>query len=645
MDRAPAANARAVTLRSVGTALVVIALSILWDERMSYQTGGSAISRSHFPMALFCPFLAVAVISMLLHRFRPGSGLSRQELLAVLAAGLVAITVPYAGLMAQWIGVMTGPTYFVSPESGWELYLFQYIPTWMVPQDQDNAIRWFYEGLPEGEGFPLRAWIAPLFWWMSFLGSVAFALFCVVVMLRRQWIENERLTYPIVEVGQMVTETESGGRLPAFFRSPLFWMGFGIVMALKLWNIVSYFSPAFPFIRIEGGTLRLLRDFPILFQRISFYVIGFGYFSRLDVLFSVWFFTVVAAFEVYAFNRFGYTLGVAKAQWGSTALMWQSLGGILFLAVWSLWMARRHLGDVWRKALRPSSGVDDSGELLSYRTALFGLAGSMVFAGAWLRASGMELWVVLTFLPLLVLTFLGLSRVVAELGLVYSYYRVQPYSAVLQALGTSVVGPSSVTALAFMRSFHSIGKGFVMSAFTQAVKVVDRVVSPRRVATVIWVALGLGFAISLTNTLYVGYTYGGYHMRGLAGVGRGSFNEAVAAIRNPQPWGGSGRLMWAGIGAAAMVAMTLLRYRVSWWTLHPIGLAIQATYGATKTLFSIFTVWAIKSILMRIGGVQLYERGKPFFFGLLAAQAFSTALVFLIDVIWFPGAGHNVHNY
>ena len=642
---APEGEARAVTLRSVGAALVVIVLSILWDEWISYLFRGSNISRSHFPMAFFFPFLATVVVSMLLHALRPGLGLSRSELLVVLAVGLVAIIVPYDGVMGHLIGVITGPYYFATPESGWELYLYQYIPTWLVPQDQNNAIRWFYEGLPAGERIPWRVWVTPLFWWMCLLGALAFAVFCAVVMLRRQWIEHERLTYPIVEVGQMLTDTEPGGRLPAFFRSPLFWTAFGIVMALKLWNIVSYFAPTFPYIRIEGGALRLLPDFPILIQRISFYAIGFGYFARLDVLFSVWFFIVLTAFEVYAFNRFGYTLGEGRAQWSSQALMWQSLGGLLFLAVWSLWMARHHLGDVWRKALRPASDVDDSSELLSYRTALFGFVGSMFFTGAWLHAAGMELWVVLAFLPVTVLTFLGLSRVVAELGLVYSYYRVQPYDAVLKALGTPLVGPSSVTALAFMRTFNSIGKGFVMPSFTQAVKVVDRVVSPRRVAAVIWVALGVGFVISLIDTVGIGYIHGGYHMRGLTGAARGPFNQAVAAIRNPQPFGGSGRLMWAGIGAAAMAVMTLLRYRLSWWTLHPIGLAIQAHYGTTKTLFSIFIVWSMKSILMRIGGVQLYERWKPFFIGLLAAQAFSTALVFLIDVIWFPIRGHNVHNF
>ena len=94
-----------------------------------------------------------------------------------------------------------------------------------------------------------------------------------------------------------------------------------------------------------------------------------------------------------------------------------------------------------------------------------------------------------------------------------------------------------------------------------------------------------------------------------------------------------------------MGALTLVRYRLPRWPLHPIGLAIQGNYGVTKTWISIFVAWAIKSILMRIGGADLYDRGKPFFLGLLVAQAVSTALVFGVDWIWFPTRGHNVHNF
>ena len=642
----PSGEIRAVTPRAVVAALVVIAASVLWDEWMPYYVKGSNISRSHFPVAFFFPFLSLAVLNMLLSRLR--WGLTRSELFLVLGAGLVAIAVPYDGVTVFLFAMLSGPYYFASPENGWALYLHEHIPTWLVPQNTAQAITWYYEGTPLGEMPALEVWVTPLFWWTCLLGAMAFAVFCTVVMLRKQWMAHERLAYPLVEVGRMLTETEPGGRLPAFFCSPIFWVGFGLVMGIKMWNVASYFSPAFPNIPIEGGSFRAFPDFPIFHERLSFYALGFGYFARLDVLFSVWFFILLTAFEVFAFNRIGYSVGAGDMQWQSEALGWQSTGALLFLAGWSLWMARAHLREVWRKAIRPSVGLDDSGELLSSRMAVFGLIGALVFVGGWLHAAGMAFWVVLVFLPVALLTFLGISRVVVELGLVYVYYPVTPYNAVLQVFGTTLVGPSSVTILAFMRVFNGIEKGFVMPAFAQAAKAVDGVVKPRRIAVVICLALALGFAVSVADTLFIGYRFGAYNM---GNYGRPhkitlpAFDQAVSQIRNPSPAGGEGRVMWAGIGAAAMAGLTLVRYRVPWWPLHPIGLAVQGNYGVTKTWLSIFLVWAIKSILMRIGGDALYERGKSFFVGLLAAQALSTAIVFGVDLIWFPGNGHNVHNY
>jgi len=646
VSRGPDARA-AVTLRSLAAAAVVISATVLWDEWMSYYISGSNISRSHFPLAFFFPFLAVCCLHALGKAGRPGWGLSRPELMLVLGAGFAAAAIPYDGVTGHLVGVLAAPYYFATAENGWSTYLHEHIPGWMVPRNTGEEMTWFFEGVPQGRDLLLGAWATPLFWWCCLLGAVAFAVFCLIVMLRKQWIEHERLAYPLVEVGRMLTDTEPGGKLPAFLRSPLFWIGFAVVMSLKAWNIASYFSPAFPRISIEGGYLRAFTDFPYLITRVSFYAIGFGYFARLDVLLSVWFFILLTAFQVYFSNRLGYTLWAADRQWASTGLGWQSLGALVFLAAWGLWMARRHLRDVWRKAAHGEMSVDDSSELMSYRASVVGLVVAVVFTGAWLRAAGMEMWVVAVFVPLALLSFLGLSRVIAELGLVYVYYQVQPYNAVLQAFGTPAIGPSSVTLLCFMRVFSSIGKGFLMPALSQAVRAVHGVVKPRRVALVLWLALAAALVLSLGDTLYLGYKHGAYNLgnMGLRKAGPSAFNYAVSTIRNASPVGGNGRVLWAGIGAAAMALLTLVRYRFPWWPLHPIGLAVQGHYGLTKTCFSTFIAWAIKSVLMRIGGVSLYERGKPFFVGLLAAQAVSTAIVFGIDWFWFPTHGHNVHNY
>ena len=641
-------SGRAVTPRAIFVALVIIVATVLWDEWMAYYMSGSNISRSHFPLALLFPFLSLAVLNLIARRFLPSLVLTPPELRVVLGMGLVAAIVPYDGVTGHLIGVLAGVYYFATPENGWNFYLHHNIPTWLAPQNDTGAMNWFYEGTPAGHLPAIGAWITPLFWWTCFLGAVAFAVFCVVVMLRRQWVDHERLTYPIVEVGTLLTETQQGGRLSQVFSSPLFWIAFGLVMLLKVWNIGSYFTPIFPHIPFEGGQFRFYPDFPFLIRRVSFYAIGFGYFARLDVLFSVWVWVLLSGFEVLLFNKFGYTPGAADRQWQSPALGWQSGGALVFLAIWSLWMGRAHLTDVWRKAVQPDCDVDDSGELLSYRTAVIGLIVSLLFVATWLYAAGLALFVILTFLPIALLTFLGLSRVVAELGLVYVYYQVQPFDAVLQIWGTPTINGQSVTILSFMRIFNSAGKGYVMPAMTQSVKAVDRVVKPRQIALMIGVSLILGYMVSVANTLYLGYAYGAYNLgnMGLKNAAPGAFNYAINAIRNPIPMGGKGGLaIWALIGAAAMAAFTMARYWLPWWPLHPIGLAIQGNYGVTKVFFSIVIVWAIKSLLMRIGGVDLYERGKPFFIGLIVAQALSTALVFAIDWVWFPARGHNVHNY
>ena len=248
------------------------------------------------------------------------------------------------------------------------------------------------------------------------------------------------------------------------------------------------------------------------------------------------------------------------------------------------------------------------------------------------------------------LLFLGLARAIAELGLVYVYYRIQPHDAVVQAFGSNMVGLSGVVVLGFMHVFNQwpdIGKGFLMPPFTQAVKAVDKVVSPRRITPVLWLALALGFTISIVDTLYLSYEYGAYNLgnMGMKKTGPVAFDFVITEIRNPLAPGGNGRVMWAIIGMGLMAILTTVRYWVPWWPLHPIGLAMQGNYGVSKTVFSIFIVWSIKAVVMKMGGVQLYERGKPFFIGLLVAQAVSTGLVFIIDWFWFPLQGHNVHNF
>ena len=100
-----------------------------------------------------------------------------------------------------------------------------------------------------------------------------------------------------------------------------------------------------------------------------------------------------------------------------------------------------------------------------------------------------------------------------------------------------------------------------------------------------------------------------------------------------------------GIGLGVMVLLTFLKYRFSWWPLHPIGFPIAGVSYVYWTTVSVFIAWAIKFVLLQVGGATLYRRYRPFFLGVLTGYTLGVSLSVLVDVVWFPGAGHSVHGY
>ena len=66
-------------------------------------------------------------------------------------------------------------------------------------------------------------------------------MICLNILVRRQWIERERLAYPIVQLPLEMTRPD--GRL---FRSKMMWLGFAIAGGINLINGFHFFFPALP---------------------------------------------------------------------------------------------------------------------------------------------------------------------------------------------------------------------------------------------------------------------------------------------------------------------------------------------------------------------------------------------------------------
>ena len=86
--------------------------------------------------------------------------------------------------------------------------------------------------------------------------------------------------------------------------------------------------------------------------------------------------------------------------------------------------------------------------------------------------------------------------------------------------------------------------------------------------------------------------------------------------------------------------LTYLRARFSWWPFHPAALAFPTRYG-----FCLFLVWFAKLIVIRYGGVQLYRKSLPFWYGIIVGYIFGIGFSHAVDKIWFPGESHFVHGW
>ena len=193
---------------------------------------------------------------------------------------MVATSIPTIGFTEYVLPITTGLFYFATPENNWEGLIHPHVPRWIAPQNL-QAIRYFYEGLPEGMPLPWAAWIEPLAYWCLFILALYWVSICTMVILRRQWLENEKLLYPLVQVPvEMIQGTEANsGR---FFRNPIMWLGFAAPFVIGNINALHSYYEFIP--RIETFmALHLFRNTTYLRLDINLALIGFGYLLSRDV--------------------------------------------------------------------------------------------------------------------------------------------------------------------------------------------------------------------------------------------------------------------------------------------------------------------------------------------------------------------------
>ena len=158
--------------------------------------------------------------------------------------------------------------------------------------------------------------------------------------------------------------------------------------------------------------------------------------------------------------------------------------------------------------------------------------------------------------------------------------------------------------------------------------------------------LVVAYVVGAAYVIYISYMHGA-----------STFNAAAFKVHGPQIYNAiitkmqartpvdMERLMFLGIGGVAMMLLTALQYRFPGFPLHPVGFPIAATYHVRYALLPVFLAWAIKTVLLHVGGVEAYQKSRPVFIGIIAGYSLAVMISFGVDWFWFNGIGHQVHGW
>ncbi|HGJ65421.1 TPA: hypothetical protein ENS27_08545 [bacterium] len=586
--------------------------------------------------AIFMFFVIVAIVNTVLGKINKRFALNSSELKTVYIMMTVACAIITMGLTAQLLPILTAPFYYALPENSWAEILHPHIKSWLVPQGQ-SKIKYFYEGAPAWEkGVPWDIWIRPLLIWGVFLLALYFVMIAIMVILRKQWIERERLAFPLAQLPLEMVRDDKDSILKPFFRNPIMWIGFAIPFIFSSLKGLHHYIPEIPSLELAQG-VPIFRNSLWFSFRLSFPMIGFFYLVHLDAAFSLWFFNLLSLMVRGLMNTFNITMSESLGIYGTSSPIFAHLGmgAMITLVIVGFWMGRSHLKDVFRKAFTGDKKIDDSDEIMSYRTAVFGIIIGLIIMVIWLTMSGIPLFVTILLLFGAFILFIGLTRVVSESGMAEAVATTISPSFVVSGIGTSPITPSGLTAMSFTYIWSADLRTFVMASTANSLRIIEG--EGKRKRPLFWVIM-LSIIITLVSSIWLllelAYSRGGINCNDWFFVGgaRAPYDFFVSKIINPSEPNWGGWYITAG-GAFIMFFLMFMRTKFLWWPFHPIGFAIGPVWIMDQIWFTVFLAWLIKLIIVRYGGLKMFRQFRPLFLGLILGQFTCNGFWIIIDAI------------
>jgi len=617
------------TARSVTIGLALVLVWLLYDCTLAVHPGLATIEMLYLIGfgAAFTVFGVQAVNNAVSERRR----LSMQEMTVIYA--MVAVAIPWGILIRSALEaplkIAVLHTGAHDPAGGW-------LTSWWGTKSRD-AIDLFRRGGVMPWDIPWREYRKPILYWGAILLSFQFFALSAVLLFRRIFIDEEKLPFPLAQVGASIieyrpsTSAEEGARK---FRNAVriaFVAGLVFCLPAILSVTPEGYSPLPMNASYYGTNTGIIPGLSVTLCWDPF-ILCFLMFFPIDVLFTVTVFYVGLNIVVPVVFHW---IGLPTPQVGVWTLHILGMGGLVGLAFWPAFFNRKLLARGIRRAF---SGGSSPGDPISMRVIVFGMALSLtafvalfVLGVGDIRAELGRHVISITLCLVVILAMLfSHMRLMGEGGwhyhspwsvgkvITYSHYHFFTHPARLFK-----------TQASFLQVSHVLHFGAYHTTFAphlyalDALKVASQTnTSPRDVMKGVVLTLLVSLVLVIPGYLVAVHYYGFEH-GATAGDWHNFFNysqpqHAIAYAENPtffnhiKPW------VSVPIGVALIGIVMYVRREHVGFPLSPVGIVLAAgysyfgNYGTGTIWLPILIVLLLKRVVYRWFGVKFFrEKALP----------------------------------